>query len=136
MRLRMIANGLTSNVNRNVEAVIKASTGYDISEDGSQIPKFAEYTRTLQLQEISSTDLEHFGFANMQGLFMTCFVNDDGDDLVNALNREDQKGNSMIETKRYGKNETKTWQVVKIVQHWEDDYIQFIIRFVGTKNGN
>lgn len=38
MNLSAIANGITSSVNPNIEAVLKVNDGYDVDEYGVQVP--------------------------------------------------------------------------------------------------
>lgn len=114
LALRKIANGLTSAVNPNHNAVIKISTGFTVSEDGTQIPSYDEHTTILQLQAVPSSDLERFGFATQQSLFMYAY----GDEFFEILNRQMGTGNAIVETVKYGDSTTHVWQVVKNAEPW------------------
>ena len=127
LRVRRIANSMTVAVNENVDATLKVSTGYAISPDGKQIPSYEIVEKKLQLQTMTSDDLEHFGFANQQGLFMFAYA----DGMIDVLDRSEQKGTTIVETKKYGSNITKTWQVVKIAESW-NDWVKIVIRFIGS----
>lgn len=131
IRVRALANSVTTAVNENYNAVIKVSEGYTITPDGDQVPKYSEIPKVLQLQSMSSDDLQHFGYANMQGLFMFAYA----DGMIEALNREDQKGESTIETIKYGETDTHLWKVMRVAESY-NDWVKIIIRYVGRKNGN
>lgn len=128
LRVRAIANSMTVAVNENVTATIKTSTGYTIAPDGTQIPSYAVSTRVLQLQSMESDDLEHFGFANQQGMFMIAY----GNEMVGVIDRDTQLGNTLIETPKYGSDLVGTWQVMKIAESY-NDWVKFIIRYMGAK---
>ena len=128
LRVRKIANSMTRAVNENVMATLKVSTGYDISPSGDQIPKYAEYQRELQLQSMDSEDLQHYGFANNQGLFMSAYA----DGMIDVLNRDEQLGTTIVETQKYGSSTIRTWQVVKIAESY-NDWVKIIIRYTGIK---
>lgn len=105
---------MTSVVNENHTATIRVSNGYTIDAAGKQVPFYESFERKLQLQSMSSADLDHFGFANQQGLFMFAY----GDDFFEIIDRPNQTGNAMIETVKYGDPTIYVWQVVKNVEPW------------------
>jgi len=128
IRVRVVANSLTQAVNENVEAVIKVSDGYDIIAGGKQVPKYIEHATKLQLQSMESDDLEHFGFGNQQGLFMVGYTNG----MIEGLDRDDEKGNSIVETNKYGSTKVSLWQVMKVAESY-NDWCKIIIRHMGYK---
>lgn len=128
LRVRKIANSMTRAVNENVMATLKVSTGYEVSESGDQVPKYEEYPRELQLQSMESDELEHYGFANNQGLFMSAYA----DGMIDVLNRDEQLGTTIVETQKYGSPIIRTWQVVKIAESY-NDWVKIIIRYTGAK---
>ena len=128
LRVRKIANSMTRAVNENVMATLKVSTGYEVSESGDQVPKYEEYPRELQLQSMESDELEHYGFANNQGLFMSAYA----DGMIDVLNRDEQLGTTIVETQKYGSPIIRTWQVVKIAESY-NDWVKIIIRYTGIK---
>lgn len=127
LAVRKIANSMTVAVNENYDSIIKVSTGYTFDK-GEQIPTYEDHPRVLQLQSMSSDDLQHFGFANQQGYFMSAYA----DGMIEALNRADQKGNSMVETVKYGETDVHVWKVEKIAESY-NDWVKIILRYIGRK---
>lgn len=114
LNLRGLANTMIVAINENHDATIKVSTGFTVSPDGTQIPSYEEYQRKLQLQSVPSSDLEHFGFANQQSLYMYAY----GDDFFEILDRQHGKGNAIVETVKYSDNTIHVWQVIKNAEPW------------------
>lgn len=116
LKVRAIANSITTAVNENVNATIKISTGYTVSPDGTQIPSYEEFVTKLQLQSVPSSDLEHFGFANQQSLYVYAY----GNEFFEILDRKQGKGNALVETIKYADNSIYVWQVIKNAEPWFD----------------
>ena len=129
IRVRKIANSMTSAVNENVSAVVKISTGYTVSPSGKQEQSYISVNRTLQLQSMESDALDHFGFGNKQGVFMSVYV----DGMIGIIDRMDETGTSVIETQRYGDTRISTWQVEKIAESY-NDWVKLIIRQTGVRD--
>lgn len=128
LKLRSIANNMTSAVNPNHKALIKVSNGYDVGEDGSQIPKYQSHESVLQLQSMSSQDLDHFGFANKQAMYVYAY----GDEFFEIIDRINQVGNTLVETTKYGSQTTYVWQVVRNAEPWFD-WSKAVLQLVGKK---
>lgn len=128
LRVRKIANSITQAVNENVDATILVNDGYTTSPSGKQTPKYIAHIRTLQLQSMESDDLEHFGFSNQQGLFMSAYT----DGMIDVLNRVEDLGTTIIETNKYGSTTIGRWQVMKIAESY-NDWVKIIIRYIGAK---
>lgn len=129
LRVRKLANRMTSAVNENVTATVKISTGYTVSPSGKQEQSYVSVNRVLQLQSMESDELEHFGFSSQQGVFKSVYM----DGMIDIIDRMDQKGTSLVETQRYGDSRISTWQVVKIAESY-NDWVRFIIRQTGVKD--
>ena len=129
LKLRSIANSMTVAVNENTEATIKISTGYTVTPDGTQVPSYESFNRVLQLQSVPSSDLEYMGFANQQSLYMYAY----GDDFFEILDRQDETGNAIVETIKYGDNSIYVWQVVKNAEPWFD-WSKALLQLVKRKS--
>ena len=129
LRVRKLANRMTSAVNENVTATVKISTGYTVSPSGKQEQSYVSVNRVLQLQSMESDELEHFGFSSQQGVFKSVYM----DGMIDIIDRMDQKGTSLVETQRYGDSRISTWQVMKIAESY-NDWVRFIIRQTGVKD--
>ena len=116
MNLSAIANGITSSINPNIEAVLKVNDGYDVDEYGVQVPKFTEQQVMIQTQSMSTADLEHLNYASQQGQFLYAYANGS----ISALRRSQGKGAEMMVFKPYGEDADAKWLVKQVVESYPD----------------
>lgn len=116
MNLSAIANGMTSSVNPNMQAILKVNDGYEVDDYGDQIPKFIEHTITIQTQSMSTADLERLNYASQQGQFLYAYANGS----VSALRRSQGKGAEMMIFKPYGEDADAEWLVKQVVESYPD----------------
>ena len=116
MNLSAIANGMTSSVNPNMQAILKVNDGYEVDDYGDQIPKFIEHTITIQTQSMSTADLERLNYASQQGQFLYAYANGS----VSALRRSQGKGAEMMIFKPYGEDADAEWLVKLVVESYPD----------------
>ena len=116
MNLSAIANGMTSSVNPNMQAILKVNDGYEVDDYGDQIPKFIEHTITIQTQSMSTVDLERLNYASQQGQFLYAYANGS----VSALRRSQGKGAEMMIFKPYGEDADAEWLVKQVVESYPD----------------
>lgn len=116
MNLSAIANGMTSSVNPNMQAILKVNEGYEVDDYGDQIPKFIEHTITIQTQSMSTADLERLNYASQQGQFLYAYANGS----VSALRRSQGKGAEMMIFKPYGEDADAEWLVKQVVESYPD----------------
>ena len=116
MNLSAIANGMTSSVNPNMQAILKVNEGYEVDDYGDQIPKFIEHTITIQTQSMSTADLERLNYASQQGQFLYAYANGS----VSALRRSQGKGAEMMTFKPYGEDVDADWMVKQVVESYPD----------------
>ena len=116
MNLSAIANGMTSSVNPNMQAILKVNEGYEVDDYGDQIPKFIKHTITIQTQSMSTADLERLNYASQQGQFLYAYVNGS----VSALRRSQGKGAEMMIFKPYGEDADAEWLVKQVVESYPD----------------
>ncbi|PIT41810.1 hypothetical protein, partial [Snodgrassella alvi] len=74
MNLRAMANGVITGVNPDQKAVLRVNTGNAVDDAGRIIPAFTEKPISIQLQSISTADLEHLNLINQQGQFIYAYV--------------------------------------------------------------
>ena len=116
MNLSAIANGMTSSVNPNMQAILKVNEGYEVDDYGDQIPKFIEHTITIQTQSMSTADLERLNYASQQGQFLYAYANGS----ISALRRSLGKGSEMMVFKPYGEDAEAEWLVKQVVESYPD----------------
>jgi hypothetical protein len=126
LRVRKIANSLTVAVNENTEALLKVSTGYTVTPDGTQVPQYLVQPKVLQTQSMDVEDLAHLGFASQQGRFMLAYA----DGMIPAIRRAIEKGTSIIVLKPYGEDDPTEWQVKKVVESY-NDWVKILIQDSG-----
>lgn len=110
MNLRGIANRATRTINPNVEGVFKVNTGFTTQPGGGRVPSYTDVPVTVQLQELSSTDLRQIDAVNIQGILRSAYLNGN----FNGVNRPEQKGGDIL---MIG---TEKWLVVKVPELWPD----------------
>lgn len=92
LNLRNIANSVTRTVNPNVLATIRHSTGYTTADDGTQIPSFTEFMVPVQVQPITTGDIQKLEALNIQGVHRAIYVSAE----VEAMIRVDKQGGDQI----------------------------------------
>lgn len=110
MNLRGIANRATSTINPNVAGVFQVNTGFTTLPGGKRVPSYNSVDVTVQLQELSSTDLRQVDSVNIQGILRSAYLNGN----FNGVNRPEQKGGDILMI-----GEEK-WLVVKVPELWPD----------------
>lgn len=114
INVRAIANTAIQCVNPDLSAVLLANDGYDTDEAGFQTPKFAEYAISIQLQSLSTADLEHLGVINQQGEFIYGYARGQ----IEAIRRAKQKGADKISFIAYGESEPSEWLVTQVIESY------------------
>ncbi len=92
LNLRNIANSVTRTVNPNVWATIRHSTGYTTGDDGTQVPSFTEFAVPVQVQPITTGDIQKLEALNIQGVHRAIYVSAE----VEAQIRVDKQGGDQI----------------------------------------
>ena len=114
MNLRGMANGITRSINPNIPATLKRSAGYVTDVAGKRTPQFQELTGTIQVQPMSTGDLQHAEFLNLQGVLRAVYIHGNWAGVV----RGETKGGDVLIFSEAGEN--KTWHVVSVVEAWPD----------------
>ncbi|PHM30023.1 hypothetical protein [Xenorhabdus innexi] len=114
INVRTIANSLTTTVNPNISAILLTNDGYTISDSGKQAPKYTEHEITVQLQSLSTQDLEHLGVINQQGQHIYAYARGQ----ISAIRRSKQKGSDRMRFAAYGEEEISEWNVTKVIESY------------------
>lgn len=110
MNLRGIANSITQAINPNTEGVFRINTGFTTLPGGKKVPSYSEVDVTVQMQELSTTDLRQIDAINIQGILKTAYLNGN----FNGVNRPEQKGGDILVVNG------QQWLVVKVPELWPD----------------
>lgn len=114
IKVRAIANSAIQVVNKNLPATLIANEGFEIIPGGKQVPKFASYEISVQMQSLSTQDLEHLGVINQQGEFIYCYARGQ----IEAIRRAKDKGADKISFVAYGESESSEWLVTKVIESY------------------
>ncbi|MBC6659585.1 hypothetical protein H9I30_16440 [Morganella morganii] len=114
IKVRALANTAIQCVNKNLPAVLMANDGYEIDESGRQIAKYTESDISVQLQSLSTQDLEHLGVITQQGEFIYGYARGQ----IAALRRAKQKGQDKLRFAAYGEDDVSIWNVTKVIESY------------------
>lgn len=114
INLRAVANSITTGINPNITAILKTNAGYDISPDGTQVPKYETEPCIIQTQSLETSDLEHLNLINQQGQFLYAYANG----RISALRRSLGKGSEQLIFTPYGEDDAVVWNVQRIVESY------------------
>lgn len=114
IKVRAIANSTIQAVNKNLPATLVANEGFEIIPGGKQVPKLASYEISVQMQSLSTQDLEHLGVINQQGEFIYCYARG----KIEAIRRAKDKGADKISFVAYGESEPSEWLVTKVIESY------------------
>lgn len=117
MKVRALANRLTSRINPNFAGIWRRSDeGYKIAADGTQIPTFTEYSLIFQVQPVSK-GLMHVENMNLMGHEKSIYMRNTS---ANGPVRIDARGGDFIVIG------TRTYKVIRQVEEWPDDFTHVI----------
>ncbi|WP_230585943.1 hypothetical protein [Xenorhabdus bovienii] len=114
MNIREMANSLITTVNPNINAVLVINNGYTINEAGEQIPDYSEHDIIVQLQSLSTRDLDHLGVINQQGQFIYAYAKGQ----ISALRRTKDKGSDRMKFAAYGEDAVSEWNVTQVIESY------------------
>lgn len=114
IKVRALANIAIQCVNKNLPAVLMANDGYEIDESGKQIAKYTESDISVQLQSLSTQDLEHLGVINQQGQFIYGYARGQ----ISALRRAKKQGADKLRFNAYGEDEESEWLVTQVIESY------------------
>ena len=111
MNLHGIVSNVIGAVNPHITAQVRVSTGYTTTDSGRQEPSYAPpVTVQIQRQELSFKDLQHVERVNMQGVFVSAYM----DGRFYGVYRPNETGGDLFEF------DGATWLVVAVPEIWPD----------------
>lgn len=116
MNLRGIANGITQAINPNIQAILQQNTGYTTNDAGERVSSFVKKSVVVQLQTLSSQDLQLFDGLAQQGELIYAYVSTQ----FYGLQREQATGADKLVFARWGESEPREWLVKQVVESWAD----------------
>lgn len=114
IKVRSLANTAIQCVNKNLPAVLMANDGYETDEAGATTPKFTSHDISVQLQSLSTQDLEHLGVINQQGQFIYGYARGQ----ISALRRAKKQGADKLRFMAYGEDEESEWLVTQVIESY------------------
>lgn len=108
MNLRGIANSVSSQVNPNVSATIRRSTGYTIGAGLKQVPTYSDTSGMVQVQALDGGDLRQLDGLNITGTLRAVYLSGN---LAGVIKPESKGGDLIVMG-------GQTWLVVKVLEHW------------------
>jgi len=116
MNLHGIVSNAIGTVNPFITAILKRSTGYTTSADGTQVPTYTTLTGAVQVQATSGKDIEHLNNLNIQGVFRTLYINGNWTGVVRA----DSKGGDVFTFPQIPGATAQNWKAVNVKETWPD----------------
>lgn len=116
MNLRKIANAYTRNVNPNISATWRKSTGYAVNSDGTCKPVYTDMSVEVQPQAVSGDALAFIEGLNIQGVMRSVYMYGN----VQGVVRSDERGGDLLLFPQTPGDPVQTWKVVTVVETWPD----------------
>lgn len=119
IRLRTLANRLTTAINPNIPASLLVSTGYGTDPSGKQVPTYApKETVCVQVQALTQKELQHLDKLNITNGQAGLFI----DRQLNSADRSTGSGGDIIvfedEWQTPEDLRDSTWLVVAVLEGW------------------
>lgn len=115
MNIRGIANSVIQQVNANIQATWKRSTGgYATNSAGHREPIITTETVKVQVQGTTSDDLKQIDGLNIQGVMRKVFMYGN----VQGVVRTGQKGGDILAFPDAPGAAAKDWRVVHVLESW------------------
>ena len=112
MNLHAIVSGAIGAINPPTACLFRASAGYDIAPDRSQVPRYVDFPDVMcQVQTLSNTDLRKMDALNIQGIGNKIYLNGD----ANGVNRGEIKGGDLFIFPN-----GSVWLVTVVLENWPD----------------
>lgn len=115
MNIRGMANGLTTNVNPNIDVIWIKSTGYTTSSSGHRTPTTESVTIKGQVQADSGELLKHIDGLNIQGVLRFVYLYGNAQGVV----RPDAKGGDVLQFPQVPGGPVQSWKVVHVMETWD-----------------
>lgn len=111
MNLHGIVRAAISSINPDISVLWRQSNGYTQDASYKQVPAYIDYPVTVvQLQALSSKDLQHPDLLNVQGVMRALYMNGSAE----GVNRAFAKGGDLFTISG------QVWKVVTVLETWPD----------------
>lgn len=110
MNLHGTVSGVIGAVNPFIPVIIKQSTGYTTSPDGTQVPAYNVINTTGQQQALSGGDIMRLNNLNIQGVTTKMYLNGNYEGLFRVLG----KGGDLMAFSG------QTYLVAQVLERWPD----------------
>lgn len=115
INVRALANSVIQQVNQNIQATWKRSTGgYITNGAGHRVPTVQATSVQIQVQGTSSDDLKQIDGLNIQGVMRTVIMYGN----VQGVVRTGQKGGDLLSFPDSPGATSKDWRVVHVLESW------------------
>ena len=109
MNLHGIVQGSVAAINPQTLVTIQTSTGYTSGAGGVRTPTFVTTTGYMDVQDLSTKDLQHIQGLNLSGMSKKVWANGS----LNSVLRAAQTGGDLLTFGGY------TWKVTHVVEQWD-----------------
>jgi hypothetical protein len=109
LQMHTIVSGAIGTVNPFTNATIMQSTGSTINADGSRTPTYTSTSMRIQVQALTSSELQRLDGLNIQGVMKAVYLSGRWHGAV----RVGQQGGDLL--KFYG----QTWLAVQVLEDWQ-----------------
>jgi hypothetical protein len=116
MNLHGIVSGVIGAINPFVLCTVKRSTGYTTQADGTQVPQYATFTASVQVQALSNDDLQHLDSLNIQGIRRAVYLTGEVENVVRVA----QEGGDLLIFPQGVMPEGTTWLCTQVLEQWPD----------------
>jgi hypothetical protein len=108
MNLHAMVAPLIGRVNPFISGTLRQSTGYTTAADGTQIPQYRDWPVSLQVQELTTNDLQKLDGLNIQGIRNGVYLNGNWNGVVRAS----REGGDILLF------DGQIWLVAVVVESW------------------
>lgn len=117
MNLHGIVRGAITAVNPDIPGIILRSTGWTTLPSGKRTPNYSpEQNVQIQVQALSSRELQQIEFLNIQGILRTLYMYGN----VEGIDRPDKEGGDIVQFAQVPGEAVQSWLVVRVNQVWPD----------------
>ena len=109
LNLHGMVRGVISSINADTPATLRRSTGYTTEANGKQVPAYTDTPGTVQVQALSSSQLQHMDALNIQGIMRKVYMYGEWGGPVRA----DKTGGDLLVF------DSKTWKIVTVLEQWD-----------------
>ena len=110
MNLHGIIQGAVAAINPQTFVTIQTSVSYTSGPGGVRVPKFVTTSAWMDVQNLSSSDLEHIQGLNISGILKKVWANG----TLSTVLRAAQTGGDLLTFN------SATWKVTHVIEQWPD----------------